>query len=230
VTQRLADWIVDQRLPPGAMLPPEGELAARFGVSRATVREVVKVLVARGLIEVRHGVGLFVGHSTERPLSEALALLVQRERVGPEALLEARLLLEVEIAGLAAVRATADDLVAMEQALADLGRVDAPLDAQTAADAEFHLALARAAHNPIFVAVGEAVRKPLLESMRATYPLDGGPAHRHREHAAVYEAVRAQQPEAARLAMLRMLETSAAAIRRTTNPSPRSDGRSPKSR
>jgi DNA-binding FadR family transcriptional regulator len=197
------------------MLPPEGELAARFGVSRATVREAVKVLVARGLIEVRHGVGLFVGHSTERPLSEAVALLVQREHVGPEALLEARLLLEVEIAGLAAARATADDLAAMEQALADLGRVDAPLDVQTAADAEFHLALARAAQNPIFVAVGEAVRKPLLESMRATYPLDGGPAHRHREHAAVYEAVRARQPEAARLAMLRMLETSAAAIRRT---------------
>jgi GntR family transcriptional repressor for pyruvate dehydrogenase complex len=214
VTRQLADWIVAERLAPGAPLPPEGELAARFGVSRATIREAVKVLAARGLIDVRHGIGLFVGDATARPLTDALSLLLQRQHVDPEALLEARLLLEVEIAGLAAQRATEEDLAAMERALAGLGRADQPLEAQMAADAEFHLALARASHNPVFAAVSEAVRQPLVESMRATYPLDGGPARRYREHAAVYAAVRARRPAAARAAMLLMLETSADAIRR----------------
>src|SRR5439155_11441488 len=79
VTQQLAEWIVAVRLAAGSALPSEGELAARFGVSRATVREAVKVLAARGLIEVRHGVGLFVGGSTAQPVSDALTLVVQRD-------------------------------------------------------------------------------------------------------------------------------------------------------
>jgi GntR family transcriptional repressor for pyruvate dehydrogenase complex len=214
VTERLASWIVDGAFSPGEMLPPEGELATRLGVSRATVREAVKTLAARGLIEVRHGGGLLVGASSAAPVSDALALLLQRRRVGPEALLEARQLLEVEIAGLAAERATPADLAELEAALADLGRDDRPLEAQIAADTRFHLALARAAHNPVYLAVSEAVRAPLVESMRATYPVDGGPARRQREHRAIFDAVRARRRAAARAHMVLMLDTTAEAIRR----------------
>jgi len=220
VTERLAAWILGGPFVPGQLLPPEGELATRLGVSRATVREAVKTLAARGLIEVRHGAGLLVGASTADHVGDALTLLLQRRHVGLEALLEVRQLLEVEIAGLAAERATAVDLAELEAALADLGRDARPLEAQIAAATRFHLALARATHNPVYLAFSEAVRIPLVESMRATYPVDGGPARRQREHAAIFDAVAARRPAAARAHMVLMLDTTAAAIRRLHDSSP----------
>jgi GntR family transcriptional repressor for pyruvate dehydrogenase complex len=225
VANELSRLIVDGTFGPETALPSEGALATRFGVSRASVREAVKMLAARGLIQVRHGVGLFVSGATAQPVSDALELLLARERVGPDAQLEARRLVVVEIAGLAAERATSEDLRRVEEALAGLGRTDQPIEAQIAADTEFHVALARAAHNPVYLAVGEAVRKPLAESMRATYPVDGGPARRHREHAGIFQAVRARRPSEARAAMAHLLETSAEAIRRSaetprTTPAP----------
>lgn len=216
VAEGLSQYILEGGFPPRAPLPPEGALAGQFGVSRASIREAVKMLAARGLIEVKHGVGLFVSPSTHQSLSDAMSLLLQRERVGPDVLLEARQLIEVEIAGLAAKRATAEDLQTLEASLARLGRGDRPLEEQIDADTEFHAALARAAHNPVFLAVNEAVRKPLAESMRATYPVDGGPAQRFREHAAIYEAVRTRRSRAARAAMVLLLETTAGAIQRST--------------
>jgi GntR family transcriptional repressor for pyruvate dehydrogenase complex len=218
VAHRLATWILEAPVAPGQMLPSEGELAVRFGVGRSTMREAVRRLAAQGLVEVRHGVGLFARDSTAQSLSDALARLLRRKRVGPETLLEARQLLEVEIAGLAAERATAADLAALEDALGRLGKLDVPLEQQIAADGEFHLALARAAHNPLYLAVSEAVRRPVLESMRATYTVDGGPARRQREHAAIFRAVRNGRPAAARAAMVLMLETTAEAIRRLALP------------
>lgn len=214
VANELSRLIVDGTFPPESAMPSEGQLAERFGVSRASVREAVKMLAARGLIQVRHGVGLFASGSSYKPVTDALQLLFQREHVAPEELVEVRRLLEVEIAGLAAERATGEDLERIAAALEDLGQLDAPVEAQIAADTEFHVALARAAHNPIYLAVSEAVRQPLAASMRATYPLDGGPAHRYQEHATVFQAVRSRRPADARQAMAGMLETSALALER----------------
>ncbi|MBI3969701.1 MAG: FadR family transcriptional regulator [Chloroflexi bacterium] len=212
IAAQLADWIVESRFAPGQALPPEVELAARFGVSRATVREAAKTLVARGLITVRHGVGLEVNGASTRPVADALALLLRRERAGLVDLLETRRLLEVEIAGLAAERATAEDLRALERALSRLGRASDPLSDQVAADAAFHEMLARAAHNTVMVAISEAIHEPLLRSMETTYPVDGGPARRVREHEAMYRAVAARSPEAAREATRALLATTEAAL------------------
>jgi GntR family transcriptional repressor for pyruvate dehydrogenase complex len=214
VAEALEELIVGGRLAAGAPLPPEAVLAARFHVSRVSLREAIRMLAARGLIEVRHGVGLFVAGASPRPVSDAITLLLRRERAAPEDLLEVRRLLEVEIAALAAQRATGEDLARLAEALAELGRTDQPLEAQIAADAAFHLALASAAHNPVFLAISEAVRQPLLESMRVTYPADDGPSHRQREHAAIFDAVRRHRLEDARTAMRCMLDVSAEAMRR----------------
>ena len=114
------------------LLLPEAVLAQRFHVSRVSMREAVRLLVGRGLIEVRMG-GLFVASASPKPVSDALTLLLRRQRAKKSSW-RCGGLLEVEIAALAAQRATEDDLVQMAAVLGELGATSRPVE-DTAADA-----------------------------------------------------------------------------------------------
>lgn len=147
LVEDIAGRILRGELSTGDRLPPENELCLRYGVSRTVVREAVKMLQARGLVEVTQGAGTVVNADISRLYGNVMQMASQQQQATLRELLEVRRLLEVNIAGLAAVRAAPEDLEQMQTALEmmqpQLGEERGFVDA----DLAFHRALARAAHN-----------------------------------------------------------------------------------
>src|ERR1700692_128604 len=105
IVQRVEDSILRGQLKPGDQLPAERDLAQRFGVSRTAVREAVKTLREKGLVEAYSGRGTFVTNGTSQAIRQSLDLMIRINRQeGPANLAELRFVLEPEIAGLAALR------------------------------------------------------------------------------------------------------------------------------
>ncbi|MGY4827667.1 FadR/GntR family transcriptional regulator [Sphaerotilaceae bacterium SBD11-9] len=197
----------------GAKLPTEAAIMEEFGVSRTVVREALSKLQASGVVQTRHGIGTFVVG-----LGDASGF-----RIGPEqmatlrdviAVLELRIGVETEAAALAAQRRTEANLAVMRQALDEFGAaVGAGRDA-VAADFTFHSELARATQNPRFADLIGALGMTAIPRARleAEQPEDADRLEYlkrvHREHESIYDAVAAQDPEAARAAMRTHLTNS----------------------
>ena len=213
LVEALGDRIRDGRLSPGDKLSTEVALMAEFGVSRTVVREAISKLQASGLVETRHGIGTFVvglgDGSSFRIAPEQLATL--RDVV---AMLELRIGVETEAAGLAAQRRTADNLLAMRDALdAFTQAVEAGRDA-VSADFMFHLEISRATQNPHFTNLmgtlgSMAIPRARLDPSAA--PDLERQAYLRRvnaEHESILDAIANQDVEAARAAMRTHLANS----------------------
>ncbi|MCE5259089.1 MAG: FadR family transcriptional regulator [Chloroflexi bacterium] len=149
VADRIQDLIESEALHAGDKLPPERDLAERLGVSRPVIREALQVLLVRGLIAVKPGCGTYIKEPSAKNAADYLELYFKLQHC-PGSLrdfYEVRQLLETEAAGLAAERATAEDLQALQTAIAVMQAKRESLSDFISADLEFHLALARAAHN-----------------------------------------------------------------------------------
>jgi len=198
LAQLIESELVDQQ-PPGSRLPPERTLATRFGVSRPVVREALRGLAERGVIEVRPGRGTFTRQVGAADAVRQLDPLLRR-RATPRLLVEARLMLECESAALAARRADDNQLAAMASALAAFDRAEGPVD-KARFDIAFHLLVAQAAHNPVIELMYNAVAVPVFELMVRSLadPTVGheGAAY----HQQILAAIRAGDDEAARSAM-----------------------------
>jgi len=192
VAQQLQELIVsNQTLRPGDRLPSERQLAEQLGVSRTVVREAVKVLEQAGLVAVVTGSGTYVSQVRPKTVSESITLLVRQRGSSFEHLFEVRRILEVEIAGLAALRAKPDDLDVLKQLLREAEAAaenmrDHPdrLNVLVEADLAFHNALAQATQNSLLPTLLDAISDPLMELRRvatraAPEALDAGP-HYHR--------------------------------------------------
>lgn len=214
VVESLSDRIRDGRLTPGEQIATEAQLMTEFGVSRSVVREAISKLQAAGLVETRHGVGTFVigpgGHaSVFRIRPEQLATL--RDVI---AMLELRIGIETEAAGLAAQRRDADHLAELRDALAAFTRaVDAGQNA-VGADFRFHLGIARATGNAHFEAMLRTFSTAMIPRARLD-PQAASPAERaaylrrvHVEHGAILDAIAGRDAEAARAAMRTHLANS----------------------
>ncbi|HTD47135.1 MAG TPA: GntR family transcriptional regulator, partial [bacterium] len=120
VVRQIKARIFGSRLPPGAQLPSEKDLAEQFGLSRITIRDALRVLESEGLIDIKVGArgGAFVSRPSARRVSESLTNLLRLRQITIQELTEARLAVEPSVASLAAQRATAEDIAAMEQAVA----------------------------------------------------------------------------------------------------------------
>lgn len=203
VTERVARRIVNEEISAGQNAPSEQEIINEFGVSKGVAREVIASLVTKGLINVQHGRRPKVRAVEEWNVFDPLILEVQDN---PEvlrrmvlAMNELRSALEPEIAALAATAAT-DEQRATLRAL--LERMEERPDNLLELDVAFHLELARATQNPLFVHVIESVRNLLRVSVerRADYvqrELEGVPPY----HRLIFEAVEARDADAARKAM-----------------------------
>uniref|UniRef100_A0A831UIE0 FadR family transcriptional regulator n=1 Tax=Geobacter metallireducens TaxID=28232 RepID=A0A831UIE0_GEOME len=163
VVDQIQEAIVEGRLKAGDQLPAERKLQEEFNVSRGTLREALRVLEQKGLIEIRTGVAggsVIKGVSTEQ-VSESLALLIRYQKVPLAKLAEFREGVEGIVAALAAERATDEDLarlrVLLERAGECLARGESFWDAFLRTDEEFHLALAEMTANPLFITVLETV-------------------------------------------------------------------------
>jgi GntR family transcriptional repressor for pyruvate dehydrogenase complex len=171
VAQQLLEAIKD--LPPGTRVPPERELTKELGVGRSTVREALNGLALMGVVDIRHGQGVFVAEreeaepSTHDALEQALMKGVTHE------FLEARLVVEVEIARLAAERRTEGDIQQIAETLEELQRsLDAPTKKALRPATQFNLAVAEAAHNEVLAGVMRPFVKLMIERAPALYDQD----------------------------------------------------------
>ena len=149
VADRIQAMIESEALHAGDKLPPERDLAERLGVSRPVIREALQVLSVRGLVKIKPGCGTYVQEPSAKNAADYLELYFKLRHC-PGSLhdfFEVRQLLEVEAAGLAAERATEDDLNVLQSAIVVMQASREPLSAFIEADVAFHLALAQAAHN-----------------------------------------------------------------------------------
>ena len=152
VAQALERAILERRFKAGERLPPERELAQRWGVSRPTVREGIGLLVARGLLDRRQGDGTYVRDRTEQNMAEIWADMARRHPHLQGDLIEFRHMLERRTAELAAERHDESDRKRLEASCAELDRAYQSEDRkwQVRADLAFHRAIADATHNPVF--------------------------------------------------------------------------------
>ncbi len=195
------DLIIQGKLPVGAKLPPERELAELFGVSRTVIREAVRILVTKGLLESKHGIGTMVRQGRRDQLVEPLGWLLQRNDATLDDLHEVRTILEVEIAAEAARRATEEDIAQLEQVVqhAAIVRTDPP--AFAASDAEFHQLLANILHNTMLSVLLDAIRALMSEiRLKVSRNSEFGTIVLA-DHAAILKAIRGRDSVGARAAM-----------------------------
>jgi GntR family transcriptional repressor for pyruvate dehydrogenase complex len=195
-------------LSPGDSLPSEAELCRQLGVSRSTVREVLRRLEARGLIATRHGVGIQVVDHTRQAATDSLRLMLARRDVGPRDMLEVRLILECQAAALAAQRATDDDIARIAAAIAALQGPTMANEANIQADLDFHLGVAEASQNTLLTALAHTIRDLLRETIAATFARDPLVERRKQDHGRVLEGIRQRDPQAAEAAMRAHLRTT----------------------
>jgi len=205
----LEELIVGGVLKSGSRLPAERELAAMFGVSRTVIREAVQNLAARGLLDVHPGGGTLVTGPSADSVSESLQLLLRSQGTGIaiDHLHEVRRVLEVEIAGLAAERATDEDISDLAAIVEQLEAEDG-LEASARLDLEFHQALAVAAHNPLFIILLDSIGGLLLAIRRMAFDLPESAPKARYHHRNIFEQVRSRDRKAARQAMHSHLDES----------------------
>ena len=227
VVDAIAEQIRDGALRPGDRLPAEPELVLRFGVSRTVVRESMLRLQSSGLVETRHGVGTFVlaPDAPRTLLTPAGDDITTHDML---AMLELRISVETDAAGLAASRRTEAHLTAMRAALDAFGAAHHAGASTVEADFQFHLQIAMATGNRYFEEVLRGLGDTTIERRRGsadkpqfgeTHPLlEHGKLLTLREHEDIYACVRRGDPAAARAAMLMHLSNSRERKQRIINP------------
>jgi GntR family transcriptional regulator, transcriptional repressor for pyruvate dehydrogenase complex len=199
IVEQIEESILKGGLKPGDQLPAEREMAQRFGVSRTAVREAVRALREKGLVEAYSGRGTFVTNGTSQAIRQSLDLMTKIGRQeGLAHLVELRQILEPEIAALAAARIDEQLLATMREAVATMERNLHDPDAYIEADLDFHLALAEAADNRMILALLDSIVGLLREQRLRIFNVDGGPEHGQFHHKRILEAVERHDAQAAR--------------------------------
>jgi len=211
IADTILDFITQRQLVPGQKLPPERELCERFGVSRTAVREAIRSLNAKGLVDVRAGGGVWVRQPSMGPAAELIGIAVQTAggAISWAEVLETRLLLEVEMAGLAAERRTEEDLVALREAVRKLEGTTGDAEAGARADIQFHDSLAVASHNGLMPILLGAMQTVLLRARQLAYRLDDTLRDGVLHHGRILARIEAGDGDGARDAMLEHLRGAA---------------------
>ncbi len=204
--QRLSDAVAEALqndiigMPVGERLPTEAELCERFDVSRTVIREATRVLVQRGLVAVKPGRGMTVAEVDGSVIAEQYGLLLRLSEGSFEQLMELRLVLELEMAALAAARRS-DTHLAELVVLNERLRVADPSSAEFLdTDLAFHEKIAEASGNPFFPLVIRPINDFLSDSYHAGtgYPSEAG--HTVAEHLEIAYAIQLGDPARARFA------------------------------
>lgn len=202
----------DGRLKPGDRLPSERDLCQRFGVSRVTVREALRVLEANGLIEIKVGArgGAIVSSPSSESLGEGLADLLTLSPFTASHVTEARLILELGLVPMVVERATEEDIAALRE-LADQGRRALNKGEYTVEmSAAFHIRLAGATRNPAIEMLVRSFHGPLVMSLeKAQHAAPRMGRRGVEEHRAIVDAVEARDVQRAADIMREHLERTA---------------------
>ncbi|MFJ5259579.1 FadR/GntR family transcriptional regulator [Streptomyces sp. NPDC088387] len=206
VLNRLRQYVTEGGLRAGDRLPPERDLAARLGVSRASVKQAIVVLEVQGLVEARHGGGTYLLRDTLDV--EPVEQLVERRRRLPD-VLDAREALETKLAELAAERRTEDDLTAMRSALTHMAREIDGGGHGVEGDRLFHGAVTAAAHSALLAEFMRSIADQIAESRTESLRQPHRPTRSLAQHQAILDAIEAAEPRRAATAMRRHVRTVA---------------------
>ena len=200
VVKHLRGMIHHGELRPGDRLPPERDLAKLLGVSRPTLRAGIRSLAAVGVLESRQGAGTFVVKGDESPVldSSSLSLMASLHGFTSEEMFEARRALEMAIAGLAAERATGEQLASLAEEMAGMyASLELPED-YLIHDMRFHQMVAAASGNRILTALMNMVAATLFDVRRKTVRRAHDLKESAEMHREIYRAIRDRNAEEAR--------------------------------
>lgn len=196
------------RLRPGDRLPPERELALHVGVSRPSVRAGLRWLTAMGVVRARQGSGTFITDGPPRIEPDSLGMLATLHRFSRDEMFEARRVLEVGIAGLAAERASGEQVAAMADEVTGLFHsLDTP-QSFLLHDVRFHRAVALASGNPVLGALVELVSVLVYDRRRLTIEHAQDLRESADMHRRIYAAIRQKDANRARREMANHLDTA----------------------
>jgi len=202
IVRQIEEAVLKGTLKEGEQLPAERELAQQFGVSRTAVREAIKTLHEKGLVEALAGRGTFITDGKSNSMRQSLDRIVKSGHAnGIASLIEFREILEPEIAALAAIRAGEQDIAAMQDAVRVMDTAQQDADVYIEADLDFHLALAEAAANPLILSLIDSIVGMLREQRMYMFHSADGPARGQFHHKRILDTVMRHDPEQARAAM-----------------------------
>lgn len=198
IVEQLCAYISDKNMSEGDRLPPERDLAAKLGVSRASVSQALVALEVQGVLSVRHGDGAIL---VRRPTEERAikALREHADRI-PD-IIEARVALEVNLAGLAAARRTDAEMAAIDAALATMEAEVAAGDRGVVGDELFHEAITAAAHSSLLAKLMHEISGLIRETRIESLSQENRPRASLEGHRKIADAVRKQDPDEASRAM-----------------------------
>ncbi|MBP3940010.1 MAG: FadR family transcriptional regulator [Christensenellaceae bacterium] len=203
ISKQIISLINSGELKPGDKLPPERSLAEQLNVSRTAIREALRALESMGYIESKVGGGTFVREiSLENIISPVSAMFQQDESLLKD-LIAVRLLLETEMASLAAKHITPEKAMKIEEAIVLMRKEVAKGEIGLRGDNSFHAALAEASGNSAMSLISDMCMELLSKTRLATLELENQPEQSLSEHIMIYEAVIAGD---SRLAAKRMKE------------------------
>lgn len=205
IMEQLKGMITRGELQPGDKLPSERDMAESLEVSRASVREALAALAVMGILDIRPGEGTFVRQTSDAETFESLSVLLAVEQ-NPEAqMMEVRRVLETELAALAAMRASEQDLHKIGESL-QIMRSAGSIKEAVEADLRFHFAIAEATKNTILLRIMNTVADIMHHSLRqARENIYANEDQRNQvldEHQAIYTAIKGKNPDEARTRML----------------------------
>ncbi|HEX2833129.1 MAG TPA: FadR/GntR family transcriptional regulator [Thermoanaerobaculia bacterium] len=211
VVRHIAVLIERGELRPGDRLAPERELAQELGLSRPTVRAGLHALAAMGVTESRQGAGTFITGGPPRLGAGPLSFLAALHGFTRDQIFEARKVLEVGAAGLAAERGLADRLAPMAEEVTGMFATLTEPQTFLVHDVRFHRAIAAAADSPVLLALVEMISSLVYEQRRMTVERAVDLKESAEMHRRIYQAIRDKDPERARLEMTRHLDLARSA-------------------
>lgn len=185
----------------GDRLPPERELATLIGVSRPSVRAGLQSLAAVGAVESRRGAGTFVSSGPPLLDSNPLPLFAALHGIGDGSVFETRRVLEIDLAGLAAERATDEHVMRISDEIMEMLAARNDPQQFLVFDIRFHRAVAQAAGNPLLFALLEMVAELFYDQRRTTVYRWRGADEASEQHLRIYRAIRDRDPDRARAEM-----------------------------
>jgi GntR family transcriptional repressor for pyruvate dehydrogenase complex len=211
--QRVSDEIVGQVralisegvLKPGDRLPPERELIREFGVSRPSLREALKSLVAQGFLEVKQGDRTFVKSITSEKFQDPLSLLLKADTQKIFDLIEVRKAMEAWGAFHAAQRGSEEDIKRLEEIIGEMKEALDEGKSWEKQDADFHLAMAQATHNTIQTHIMFTIYDLLRESVARVFRDQGKAKKLFNQHYRIFSAIKTRAPDKARERVLEHL-------------------------
>lgn len=207
--------ISEGTLVPGARLPSERELAQSLGVARSSLRQALKVLEIMGVISQRVGDGTYLNSGAPSVLSEPLDFLIHLIGISIDELMDARIIVEPELAARAAAHATEDDVAALRQALAAMEQAGEDRLTLVEHDLRFHEAVSQGAGNRVCSLMFSVVHRSMQSLMDTTSQLVD-PQHTIGLHRRIFAAIRKRNPEDARLRMAEHLEDAKSLLLRAS--------------